>query len=143
MKRIIFSLILLMAPVSVIFTMAQSPVCGKSQQQKKTVFIPTARYINLSNTDGVSRIRFELEGIPHTSNRIDEVILYYQGNPEVATDIDGVDFKRYYQWEDDTLIPVDIDFPYHKTFSPNDSVSFVTVHGRFTTKLGAAAQRIR
>ena len=28
-----------------------------------------------------------------------------------STDIDGVDMKRYFQWEDENYIEVEIDFP--------------------------------
>lgn len=51
----------------------------------------------------LTRIYGKLIGIPHTSNRIDEI--------PGATDIDGVDFKRWYQFEEDGKIPVEIDLP--------------------------------
>lgn len=55
----------------------------------------------------VTRIYGRLTGRPHTSNRIDNAALDGCG----CTDIDGVDFNRYFQWEDDGQIPVELDFP--------------------------------
>lgn len=55
----------------------------------------------------LTRVYSTLEGRPHTSNRIDKATFAGQQ----ATDIEGVDFQRYFQWEDDGQIPVEIDFP--------------------------------
>ncbi len=55
----------------------------------------------------VTRIYGRLTGRPHTSDRIDHVTLDGIG----CSDIDGVDFNRYFQWEDDGQIPVELDFP--------------------------------
>ncbi|MDE5839013.1 MAG: hypothetical protein K2H39_08160 [Paramuribaculum sp.] len=57
----------------------------------------------------LTRVYGKLTGTPHTSHRIDAVKLQTGGL--AATDIDGVDFKRWFQWEDDGAIPVEIDFP--------------------------------
>lgn len=61
--------------------------------------------------DGVTRVAGALLGEPHTSNRIDKILLINGNDTIVANDIDGVDFERYYQWEDDGLIRIEIDFP--------------------------------
>lgn len=51
----------------------------------------------------LTRVYGKLIGTPHTSNCITEI--------SGATDIDGVDFKRWYQFEDDGIIDIEIDFP--------------------------------
>lgn len=63
------------------------------------------------------RVYGKLKGMPHTSHRIDSIVLQQaDGSKSVSTDIDGVDIKRWFQWEDDGLIPVEIDFkPMKKT----------------------------
>lgn len=60
----------------------------------------------------LTRIYGRLIGCPHTSGRIDALSLSQPGGKTmVSTDIDGVDMKRYFQWEDENFIEVEIDFP--------------------------------
>lgn len=60
----------------------------------------------------LTRIYGRLNGRPHTSGRIDALTLTLPGGRAMAsTDIDGVDMKRYFQWEDENYIEVEIDFP--------------------------------
>lgn len=59
----------------------------------------------------LTRVYGKLVGRPHTSGRVDSASLLSGKSSLSATDIDGVDFKRYFQWEDDGEIPVEIDFP--------------------------------
>lgn len=60
----------------------------------------------------VTRLYGKLIGMPHTSGRIDTMTLSTpDGRTVVSSDIDGVDMKRWFQWEDDGVIPVEIDFP--------------------------------
>lgn len=80
----------------------------------------------------LTRIYGKLIGKPHTSNRIDGVTFTGIGSAVTATDIDGVDFQRYFQWEDDGQIPVEIDFPVLKT-ADEVQILFMTVHGPTTT----------
>lgn len=59
------------------------------------------------------RVYGKLIGKPHTSNRIEEISVC-SGNQLKklnATDIEGIDFKRWFQWEDDGAISLEIDFP--------------------------------
>lgn len=87
---------------------------------------------NDTNSDGVNRIGLTLLGVSHTSSRIDSVkILLHDGRSYKATDIDGVDFERYFQWEDDGSIPVEIDFPKTGNYLSGDSIVFYTVHGEY------------
>lgn len=80
----------------------------------------------------LTRVYGKVTGRPHTSNRIDEVKLIGNGGVLVSDDIDGVDFRRYFQWEDDGQIPLEIDFPATK---PSRQVQFLftTAHGQSTT----------
>ena len=59
----------------------------------------------------LTRLYGRFVGRPHTSCRVDAVSLMVGKRVYTATDIDGVDFKRWFQWEDDGEIPVEIDFP--------------------------------
>ncbi len=80
----------------------------------------------------LTRVYGKLTGRPHTSNRIDLVQLIGTGSSATSTDIDGVDFRRYFQWEDDGVIPVEIDFPAVKE-SQGVQLLFTTAHGPSTT----------
>lgn len=92
--------------------------------------------VNNTNHDGVTRLQCEIVGFPHTSQRIDGAFLKHNGKQLQATDIDGVDFNRYFQWEDDGVVTLEIDFPLTKNLSPADSLIFQTVNGRFGAPLG-------
>lgn len=71
----------------------------------------------------LTRIYGKLIGTPHTSNRIDRLTLTAGTDaPCTSTDIDGIDMKRWFQWEDSFRIPVEIDFPVL-----NPSVSGITI----------------
>lgn len=59
----------------------------------------------------LTRLYGRLVGEPHTSQRIDRITLESSGLPFSSTDIEGVDMERWFQWEDDGSIPVEIDFP--------------------------------
>ena len=59
----------------------------------------------------LTRVYCNAVGRPHTSNRIDAMKMILKDGSYVANDIDGVDFKRYFQWEDEGSIPLEIDFP--------------------------------
>ena len=60
----------------------------------------------------LTRVYGRLSGRPHTSNRIDFIsVRASEGAETESSDIDGVDMKRWFQWEDDGIIPVEIDFP--------------------------------
>ncbi|MDE6171169.1 MAG: hypothetical protein K2L91_07755 [Duncaniella sp.] len=59
----------------------------------------------------VTRVYGRLTGRPHTSGRIDGATL----DGIQCSDMEGVDFNRYFQWEEDGQIPVELDFPPVKT----------------------------
>lgn len=80
----------------------------------------------------LTRVYGRIQGRPHTSNRIDEVQYISTRTALKSNDIDGVDFRRYFQWEDDGEIPIEIDFPATK---PDAGVQFIftTPRGQSTT----------
>ncbi len=59
----------------------------------------------------ITRIYGRFIGRPHTSQRVDSMTMNIGGRKMSATDIDGVDFNRWFQWEDNGVIDVEIDFP--------------------------------
>lgn len=58
----------------------------------------------------LTRVYCHVNGRPHTAQRIDKVLLEAPGVSAVANDIDGVDFERYFQWEDEGVINLELDF---------------------------------
>lgn len=58
----------------------------------------------------VTRVYCRILGRPHTSQRIDGTSLVVNGTELKGIDIDGVDFERYFQWEDEGVIPLELDF---------------------------------
>ncbi|MDE7388134.1 MAG: hypothetical protein K2M97_02645 [Muribaculaceae bacterium] len=65
----------------------------------------------MQRTD-VTRLYCRLIGRPHTSQRIDSVSLSLpDGSAIAATDIDPIYFRRSFQWEDESAMPVELDFP--------------------------------
>lgn len=80
----------------------------------------------------LTRVYGKILGRPHTSGRIDEVRYVANEAAAVSNDIDGVDFRRYFQWEEDGQIPLEIDFP---ALRPAAAVQliFVTSRGNSTT----------
>lgn len=86
--------------------------------------------------DHIIRVKGSLIGDPHTSNRINSARLLVGHQSYAATDIDGVDFERYFQWEDDGIIPLEIDFAIPEgtkmpKLGKNASIIFTTVHGEY------------
>ena len=64
------------------------------------------------------------------------------GKETDASDIDGVDFRRWFQWEDDGLIPLEIDLPPMKP-TATVKVYAVSPHGVATwiIKVGKATRK--
>ena len=80
------------------------------------------------------RVYGTLNGRPHTSHRIDAISMVANGNALECTDIDGVDFNRYFQWEDNGMIPIELDFPSLKGKRINEGViEFTTPRGKSVT----------
>jgi len=82
----------------------------------------------------LTRVYGHLTGRPHTSNRIDGAKMMVNGIAVESMDIDGVDFRRYFQWEDDGSIYVEIDFPAVQS-SNGIQFLFETARGQSVTTL--------
>ena len=78
------------------------------------------------------RINVCVVGIPHTSQRIDGVDLVMGSKIIKASDIDGIDFERYFQFEDDGVIVLEIDFPFQGVIPKTAVLNFHTVKGDVT-----------
>jgi len=83
-------------------------------------------------TDEGVRITVCIVGIPNTSQRIDGVDLVMGPKIVKATDIDGVDFERYFQFEEDGVIVVETDFPFKGIIPKTAKLVFHTVKGDVT-----------
>lgn len=86
--------------------------------------------------DRIIRVKGSLIGAPHTSHRINSARLLIGKVSYEATDIDGIDFERYFQWEDDGIIPLEIDFSIPKgakmpKIGKNSCIILSTVHGDY------------
>lgn len=75
----------------------------------------------------LTRVYGSLIGRPHTSNRIDKLTLKAGSAIREWTDVDGIDAGRWFQWEDDGRIAVEIDFPPIK--SPKSAVLIISAEG--------------
>lgn len=81
----------------------------------------------------LTRVYGRLTGRPHTSARIDGVSMTVGASPaRECTDIDGVDFNRYFQWEDGGEIGVELDFAPVKP-AQSGRVTFATPRGKSVT----------
>lgn len=82
--------------------------------------------------ENLTRVYGCIVGLPHTSDKINGVKYLVDGDVLTANDIDGIDFHRYFQWEDDGCIALEIDFPPTKPTS-DLQILFITAHGNLIT----------
>ncbi|MCM1333236.1 MAG: hypothetical protein NC248_11590 [Bacteroides sp.] len=75
----------------------------------------------------LTRVYARMIGMPHTSQKIERVEMRVPAGRFEATDIDGVDFKRWFQWEEDGVVAVEIDF---KAMEPVKSGSLIVETAR-------------
>lgn len=113
------------------FINARTTVTEPVPAVDKFVFNAIITDIDNDNRDGVTRISCRISGTAHTSNRIDAIELHCNDNILEATDIDGIDFRRYYQLEEDGKIEVEIDFPKINEFPVDSRMIFKTVRGDY------------
>lgn len=79
----------------------------------------------------LTRVYARISGRPHTSQRIDAVTLTMGRRALPWQDVDGIEMKRYFQFEDEGEIALEIDFP-PVAPSRGGSVTIVTVGGVYT-----------
>lgn len=86
----------------------------------------TIRIDSISCREDLSRVYCKAYGRPHTSNRIDRVKL---DGKITATDIDPIYFERSFQFEDEGVIILEVDFPALKNKPASFSLEFHTPYG--------------
>lgn len=91
--------------------------------------------IDNTNNQGTTRISFDLISAPNTSSRIDSIAMVNGAVRNMASDIDGVDFSRYFQWEEDGILKIEADFPRTHKFAKDAAIVIYTVHGDITATL--------
>jgi len=128
MKAIRFATILLLAAAGCPIT-AFDATAQVNQVDADINIIPD----KMEKTDEGARISVCIVGIPHTSQRIDGIDLVMGNKLVKATDIDGVDFERYFQFEDSGVQIVEIDFPFKGTIPKTAKLIFHTVKGDITS----------
>lgn len=82
--------------------------------------------------EDLTRVYGCIIGLPHTSDKINGVMLLIKNDALTANDIEGVDFHRYFQLENDGRIDLEVDFPPIKPVS-DLQIFFITVHGNLIT----------
>lgn len=80
-------------------------------------------------TDEGIRLTMCVMGMPHTAQRIDSVDLHVAGKVYKANDIDPIEFEKYFQFEDDGLVVLEIDFPFSGELPRDASLTFHTLRG--------------
>lgn len=139
MRRPLISLILLLAAAVIAVAKDTRDVrrCSSTSAGQLTLLADSIDF----RTD-LTRLYGQLQGRPHTSDRIDRVFISVGGKETDASDIDGVDFRRWFQWEDEGLIPVEIDLPPMKpattlkvyAVSPRGVATWIIKVGKSTRK---------
>ncbi len=110
MKRIIPFVIILMLLCGV--SVWAETIRDFNTMPQGTNVVMDIRVDSVDYRGDLTRLYGMLIGKPHTSNRIDRVVLTDSiGGRVIAIDIDGVDLGRWFQWESNGLIPIEIDFP--------------------------------
>ena len=111
--------IIILAVIAVFTTGAEARVIRNPKQTSTPV-----GYIRIDSVDyraNLTRVYGVILGRPHTSMRIDNIMMLERSKEYPAQDIDGIDFKRWFQFEEDGKIPVEIDF---KKMRPGNSFNF-------------------
>ncbi len=83
--------------------------------------------------EDLTRLYGRMIGKPHTSQKINRVEMRVGNEAFKAEDIDGIDFERWFQWEDDGVISIEVDF---KAMKPVKSGTLIieTARGVDTSK---------
>lgn len=111
MKQKLFITFLILATLCINSLSAKKVTGYSSTSGQQTGFISFA-VNSIDYRSDLTRVYGRLVGRPHTSERIDELLIITPaGKSYKCTDIEGVDFKRWFQWEDDGAIEVELDFP--------------------------------
>lgn len=126
MKPNLFNII---AAAGLLCCSVAAPAYGKVVKAKSTTVSGelTLECDSVDFRSDLVRVYGRLKGTPHTSNRIDSISVEYPVKKS-STDIDGVDMRRWFQWEDEGEITVEIDFPAMER-TPRLDINAVTPRG--------------
>lgn len=119
------SLRILIVALVALFACNTPAVAQVNQLDSEINIIPD----KVTPTDTGIRISLCIIGIPHTSQRIDGIDLKVGSKLIKATDIDPIDFERYFQFEDEGVITIEVDFPYSGKLPRTSTLTFHTVKG--------------
>lgn len=134
MNRLIIALMLICAVSSVACGTSNDALSSGSASPNRPMTVKFRNSESIAD-EGVTRMTFSVIGVPHTAARIDSVTISMPGRkPCKAVDIDGVDFGRWFQWEDTPSIEVEIDFP-GTNYKAGASLIFYTPRGNVKTTL--------
>lgn len=116
-------------------------VCGVHSQHVAVKDVPAfaVEYIGMQvkPDEGLTRLQLKLIGKAHTAGRIDSVYVFGADSVGVvATDIDGVDFGRWFQWEDEPVIDIELDLP-GTAYGGGETLTFYGPHGTVRSKIGS------
>lgn len=128
MKALRLAAIMLVAAAATTVT-APEATAQVNQMDAEMNIIPD----KIAKTDEGIRISLCLVGIPHTSQRIDGIDLVMGSKLVKATDIDGVDFERYFQFEDTGVQTIEVDFPFSGALPKTAKLVFHTANGDITS----------
>lgn len=109
-----------------LFGVAVAQSNGTFQRNNRNNHSMTIRIDSISCREDLSRVYCKAIGRPHTSNRIDGVML---DGKIAATDIDPIYFERAFQFEDEGEIILEIDFPALKKKPKSFFLEFNTPYG--------------
>lgn len=94
--------------------------------------------------DDVVRLYGKLLGTPNRSGLIESMMLRSGNITLPAVDTDGFDLERRFQWEEDGVIPIEIDFtPTQAQIVPPLTVDVLTDKGSFSWILRGKGQQHR
>lgn len=115
--------------------------CGVHSQSVSVTQHPalTVEYsgAEIKADDNLTRLQLRLLGRAHTAGRIDSVYAFGSDSIGVkAVDIDGVDFGRWFQWEEEGVIDIELDLP-GTTYAGGETLTFYGPRGNVSCKIGA------
>jgi hypothetical protein len=127
MKAIRLAAILALAGGSAM--VAPAPVAAQVNQLNAEMNVIPDK---VTPTDNGIRISVCLVGIPTTSQHIDAVDLNVGTKVIKATDVDGIEFEKNFQFEDTGVQVIELDFPFKGQLPKTATLTFHTAHGDIT-----------
>lgn len=138
MRHLRTAFAVMMLAIAAVSASALSPIPSSSTSTTKQTQKPTATVTidSIQWRADLTRVYCRIIGKPHTADRIDGVEMSVPKRRYAADDIDGVDFKRYFQWEDENYINLEIDFPAVAAPHSPCSLTFFTAYGEIKASVG-------